>query len=82
MEIKLDFYSGNAEYFKRTEYLSICHITLNNVNYAVVRGTKNIEGIEKWITEDEKIIFEDDPILKDYTIRDFGVFRKAREDEN
>lgn len=77
MEVILDFYSGNAEYFKRTEYLSICHISLNNVNYAVVRGSKNIEGIEKWITEDEKVIFEDDPILKDYIIKDNGVFRKV-----
>ena len=76
MEVSLDFYSGNAEYFKRTEYLSICHISLNNVNYAVVRGSKNIEGIEKWITEDEKVIFEDDPILKDYIIKDYGLVPK------
>ena len=84
MEVSLDFFSGNAEYFKRVEYISICHISLNDVKYAVVRGSKNIEGIEKWISEDEKVIFEDDPIIKDYTIRDYGVFLKARstEDEN
>ena len=84
MEVKLDFYSGNAEYFTRTEYISICHVSINNVKYAVVRDTKNIKGIEKWISEDEKVIFEDDPILKNYTIRDFGACLKARsiEDEN
>ena len=76
MEVILDFFSGNAEYFKRIEYLSICHISLNNVKYAVVRGSKNIEGIEKWIFEDEKIIFEDDPILKDYIIKDYGLVPK------
>ena len=59
MEVKLDFYSGNAEYFTRIEYVSICHVSINNVNYAVVRGSKNIEGFEKWISEDEKVIFED-----------------------
>ena len=77
MEVKLDFCTGIVEYFTRTEYISMRHITLNNVKYAVVRETKNIEGLEKWISEDEKVIFEDDPILKDYTIRDFGVFRKV-----
>lgn len=76
MEINLDFYSGNAEYFTRTEYISICHVSINNVNYAVVRGSKNIEGIEKWISEDEKVIFEDDPILKDYIIKDYGLVPK------
>ena len=76
MEVILDFFSGNAEYFKRIEYLSICHISLNNVKYAVVRGSKNIEGIEKWISEDEKAIFEDDPILKDYIIKDYGLVPK------
>ena len=81
MEVSLDFYSGNAEYFTRTEYVSICHVSINNVKYAYVRGSKNIEGIEKWISEDEKVIFEDDPILKDYTIRDFGVCLKARSTE-
>ena len=73
MEVSLDFYSGNAEYFKRIEYLSICHITLNDVKYAVVRGSKNIEGVEKWIYEDEKLIFEDDPILKDYIIKETSL---------
>lgn len=76
MEVILDFFSGNAEYFKRIEYLSICHISLNNVKYAVVRGSKNIEGVEKWISEDEKVIFEDDPILKDYIIKDYGLVPK------
>lgn len=81
MEVSLDFYSGNAEYFTRTEYISICHVSINDVNYACVRGTKNIEGVEKWISEDEKVIFEDDPILKDYTIKDFGACLKARSTE-
>ena len=76
MEVILDFYAGNAEYFKRIEYLSICHISLNNVKYAVVRGSINIEGVEKWIYEDEKLIFEDDPILKDYIIKDYGLVPK------
>ena len=84
MEVSLDFYSGNAEYFKRIEYISICHVSINGVKYAYVRNTKNIKGLEKWISEDEKVIFEDDPILKNYTIREFGVCLKARsiEDEN
>ena len=83
MEVKLDFSAGIAEYFTRTEYVSICHASINNVKYAYVRNTKNIKGLEKWISDDEKVIFEDDPILKDYTIRDFGVCLKARsEDEN
>lgn len=82
MEVKLDFYSGNAEYFTRTEYFSIHHISLNNVKYAYVRDTKNIEGLEKWISEDEKVIFDDDPILKEYSIRDFGVFQKPRSIED
>ena len=76
MEVSVDFYSGNAEYLKRIEYFSICHISLNSVKYAVVRGSKNIEGIEKWIFKDEKVIFEDDPILKDYIIKDYAFVPK------
>ena len=78
MEVKLDFYSGNAEYFTRTEYITIRHSTLNNVKYAVVRETKNIKGLEKWISTDEKIIFEDDPILENYTLTDHCLCLKAR----
>lgn len=78
MEVILDFFSGNAEYFKRIEYFSIHHISLNGVKYAVVRDSKNIEGVEKWTSEDEKIIFEDDPILKDYIIKDYGLVPKNK----
>lgn len=78
MEVSLDFYTGIVEYFTRTEYISIRHITLNNVKYAVVRETKNIEGLEKWISEDEKIIFEDDPILENYTLTDHCLCVKPR----
>ena len=78
MEAKLRFHVGITDYVKRTEYISMRHITLNKVKYAVVRETKNIEGLEKWISEDEKLIFEDDPVLENYRLTDQCLCLKAR----
>ena len=58
--VTLDFYSGNVEYLKRTEYFSICHIKFNNKNYAVVRGSNKLDGLENWVRKDETLILEND----------------------
>ena len=55
--VTLDFYSGNVEYLKRTEYFSICHIKFN---YAVVRDSNKLDGLENWVRKDETLILEND----------------------
>lgn len=66
-----EFYSGNAEYFKRVEYFSIVHVIIDNVKYAVVRGIDNINSLDEWLREDEKMILESDPLLDGFVVKDY-----------
>lgn len=81
-DVVVDFYSGNAEYLKRNEYFSICHIELDHKKYAVVRGTNNLDGLDNWVLEEETLILENDPLLENYIIKDYGIFNEKSKSKN
>ena len=84
----IDFYSGCSEYLRIENngeelLFALTHINLDGKQYAVIRDCKDLGEFESfvkpYIMENEILIYDHDPVLKNIIVKDDYIIRDVPE---